>query len=406
MQIKLFSFSNIYIFLWLVYSLQTFIFGGAGSVYSLAIILFLIGVSLYYLAFALTHYKMPAYMKGLSVLLAMFTFYGVLLILQSTTHKTYLGEVIPNYRYIYNILISLLPIFAFYVFTRQGKINEVTFKRWVFVFFVCVTLQYFQHYQQQLQEALEMGSSREEFTNNFGYEFLSMIPLMAFFSKRKWIQYAGLAYIMVFLLMAMKRGAILVGGICVAWFLFRSFRKASRKQKIGVIVLSIVLVLAGIYTFIYLENNSDFFITRIENTLEGNSSGRDDIYTSAINAFLNESNPILVLVGHGAYSSLNIMGQFAHNDWLEIAICQGILGVVIYLFYWRGFYKSTKSARFDEELFMAMSLLLISNFVRSFFSMSYGDMSIYATMCLGYCMGKISEHNDMIRKVYHISDNK
>lgn len=399
---KLLSFSNIYIFLWLVYSLQTFIFGGMGSVYSRIIVMFLMGVSVYYFVYTLNYYKMPSYMKGLSILLAMFTIYGVLLILSPSTFKGADGETVPKYRYIFNIFLSLLPIFPFYVFTCQGKINEEILRKWVLVFFVVVTLQYFQHLQQRLQEAMEMGSSQEEFTNNFGYEFLSMIPLMAFFSKRKWVQYAGLAYAMIFLLMAMKRGAILVGGICVLWFLFRSFRKASRKQKFGVFVLSVVLVVGAIFTFFYLENNSDYFVARIEKTLDGNSSGRDELYTVAINSFLNESNPLLVLFGHGAYSTVPILGHFAHNDWLELALCQGVLGLVIYFFYWRGFYKSTKSARFDEELFMAMSLLLISNFIRSFFSMSYGDLSIYSTMCIGYCMGKISEHENQIKNITKI----
>lgn len=399
---KFLSFSNIYIFLWLVYSLQTFIFGGQGGIYSRVIVMFLMGVSVYYFVYTLNHYKTPSYMKGLSVLLAMFTIYGVLLILSPSTFKGAEGEIVPKYRYILNIFISLLPIYPFFVFTCQGKINEEILRKWVFIFFVIVTLQYFQHLQQRLQEAMEMGSSQEEFTNNFGYEFLSMIPLMAFFSKRKWIQYAGLAYAMIFMLMAMKRGAILVGSICVLWFLFRSFRKASRRQKLGVFVLSLVLIAGVIMTFYYLENNSDYFVARIEKTLDGNSSGRDVLYTSAVNSFLNESNPLLVLFGHGAYSTLNIIGQFAHNDWLELLINQGVLGLIIYAFYWSRFYKSTKSARFNEDLFMAMSLLLISNFMRSFFSMSYGDMSIYSTMCLGYCMGKISEHENQIKNTTKI----
>lgn len=395
---KLLSFTNVYIFLWLVYSLQTFIFGGVGSIYSRIIIVFLMGVSMYYFVYALIHYKLPSYMKGLSVLLIMFTFYGFLLILSPSTFKDQLGETVSKYRYIFNIYLSLLPIYPFYVFTRQGKINEDILKKWVLVFFVCVTLQFYQNLQQRLQEALEMGSSREEFTNNFGYEFLSMIPLMAFFSKRKWIQYAGLVYAMVFMLMAMKRGAILIGGICIVWFLYRSFKKSTRKQKKRVLLLSLLLLAGIIFTFVYLENNSDFFIYRLETTLEGGSSGRDEIYTTYFNYFISENNLLRLLFGHGAYTTLSIMGQFAHNDWLEIAISQGVFGIIIYLLYWIGFYKSTNKARFDEELFMAMSLLLIYNFIRSFFSMSYGDMSIYATICLGYCMGQLSLHEDQIKK--------
>ncbi len=392
---SIFNFSNIYIFLWLVYSLQTYVFGRAGTIYSQAILLFLLGVSIYYFIYTLNNYKMPSYMKGLCVLVAMFTIYGIILILNPTTYKTISGETVSKYKYLLHIWSSLLPIYPFFVFTRQGKLNATSLKRWVLFFFVSVTLQYYQHYQQQLSEAMLAGSNREEFTNNFGYEFLAMIPLLAFYGKRKIIQYIGLSYTMIFILMSMKRGAILVSVICIIWFLLVSFKHSRSVQKIRVVVFGIIVIIAGYYVIQYLLESSDFFNQRLELTMEGDSSGRDVIYATLVNHYLNETNPLLFLFGNGAYTPLSILGQSAHNDWLELALNQGVFGMLVYLLYWMGFYKSTKKSRYDEELFLAMSLLLISNFIRSFFSMSYGDMSIYATMCLGYCMGRLSNQKNI-----------
>lgn len=387
---KLFSLCNIYIFLWLVYYLQSMVFGRVGTIYSQVIILFLSAVSIYYMFYALLHYKVNPYLKALALFVSLLTVYGIVLIVSTQTIYR-LSNAVSGYTYLLSLYNSLLPIFPFYVFTRQGQLTRSSLRWWTFLFLVVVLLQYNLNHQAALLRALEAGSDRDEFTNNVGYEFLAIIPLLAFFSDKKVIQYAGLAYVMVFLLLAMKRGAILIGAICLVYFMWSSIRGTKGNRKLFVVVLSVAVVVVGYYALMNLLENSDFFLYRWEVTQEGGTSGRDEIYSLFFNHFINESNPFVFLFGNGAWGTLKLLQQVAHNDWLELAINQGLLGVVVYLVYLTKFYKVIRTARFSNEIHLAITLLFIIFLLRTFFSMSYGDMSICVTSCLGYCLGMIAE---------------
>ena len=263
-------------------------------------------------------------------------------------------------------------------------------------------MRYFLHQQEVLVRSAE---EIEEITNNLGYVFLSLIPLMAFWSHKKFVQYFGLALSMMFIIFGMKRGAIMIGALSIVMFLHQSLKSATRKQKFWTFFLSFVLIIGAIYLVSYMLRNSAYFNERLEITLEGNSSGRDRLYSVFWRHFINESNPFLFLFGNGALATLSIASNYAHNDWLEIAINQGLLGVLVYVYYWIMFYKTWKKSAFDSEIYLATGLVLLIFFMKTLFSMSYSDMNIYTTICLGYSMGMISEHDRQTTRESAIADN-
>jgi len=64
--------------------------------------------------------------------------------------------------------------------------------------------------------------------------------------------------------------------------------------------------------------------------------------------------------------------------------------LLIYLYYWITFYKTWRRSKFDNQIYLAVGLILMIFFLKTFFSMSYNDMTVYVTLCLGYCMGMLS----------------
>ena len=391
---KLFTFCNLYILLWLIYSLQSFVFGGKGTIFSSIIIFSLIGISAYHFVYALSNYEMPKYMKGLTVLVIMFTIYGIILILSGKTIRFMSSGAVANkVSYLKSILISLLPVFSFYVFTRKGLLTKEVLLKWTPIFFIVAGMRYFQYRQEVLARSAE---EVEEITNNLGYVFLSLIPLLAFWSHKRFVQYFWLALSMLFIILGMKRGAILIGAVSFVLFLHQSLKSASQKQKIWTFFLGFVLIIGAIFMVSYMLQNSAYFNERLEYTLEGNSSGRDRLYGTFWRHFINESNPFLFLFGNGALGTLTISFNYAHNDWLEIAINQGLLGILVYVYYWMMFYKTWKKSAFDSEIYLATGLVLLIFFMKTLFSMSYNDMDVYVTLSLGYCMGMISENENMV----------
>ena len=131
---------------------------------------------------------------------------------------------------------------------------------------------------------------------------------------------------------------------------------------------------------------------RIEDTLSGNSSGRDNLYTFFWNYFTENADFTHYLLGRGANGTLEIYYNYAHNDWLEIAVNQGLLGIIIYAFYWFCFYKTWKHAKnIDSKTILVLTALIF--FAKTLFSMSYADMSYVSTSVLGYALATVNKTN-------------
>ena len=101
------------------------------------------------------------------------------------------------------------------------------------------------------------------------------------------------------------------------------------------------------------------------------------------NHFLSEDNFVNFMFGHGANGSIRMFYDYAHNDWLELAINQGILGLFLYLLYWFGLNKYRIKSKHNNVIHAYFTLFIIVFLIKSFFSMSY-NMNIYASSVLGY----------------------
>ncbi len=378
--------ASLYLFAWCVYYTQGILFP-EGSLFTQILVIVLLLVSLYYMFIANTRYKVPIYFYGLNILLGMFFIYGIYLMIGGYNPAEYALQV-PSFNYLKNILISLTPIYPFYVFSKEGLFNEKILRICFFVLLGFTIAKYYQNYQKQLYMAILVGSKADEFTNNVGYEFLALIPFCVFFYKRPVLQYITLGVCMIFLFMAMKRGAIIIGVLCLVWFMLTNLRNASFKKKFGILVLSMVLCFVG---YLYVEKQmqeSLLFQKRVENTLEGNSSGRDKLYGRFVDYFLDEATPLQFAFGSGANATLKISYNYAHDDWLEIAVNQGVLGLIIYMVYWFFWGWVVLSKKYKYHIKSALQLLFIIYFMKTIFSMSYIDMTIGATLVLGYCLAQ------------------
>lgn len=370
--------------MWCLYYLQGTLYE-SGTLISQILMFLLLAVTLYYCVYANQHYKLPSAMKVLNTLLIFFTIYGAFILLFGNG----VGYV-SDYIYLKAIYMSLLPIYPFYVFTKKGELTEKVLRIWVFVFIPVAIASFLRDQREALIAAMEQNSSREEFTLNAGYIFLSIIPILPLF-KKQIVQYALLAVCSYFVITAMKRGAILIGGLCLLYFIMSSFHNQKTGKRIWIFVLSVGIMALAYYAFHYMLENSDYFNMRLDQTRAGDASGRDSIFETLWSYFLN-SNIFYFLFGHGADATLRVVG-YAHNDWIEIAVNNGVLGLVLYFFYWTNMYKTYKRTD-DNGLKKMMGLFILIYFVRSFFSMSYNDIPIYATAALGYALAS----RDMIKQ--------
>ena len=186
--------------------------------------------------------------------------------------------------------------------------------------------------------------------------------------------------------MGMKRGAMLIGGFSILIFMYSNLKGTSLKNKIITFTLAIGFIIGTVYFVEYMLQTNDYFIYRIEQTVEGNSSNRNEIYASLWDIFINTSNPLHIIFGYGANATIDLIGIEAHNDWLETLINNGLIGGVILLFFFiilaKTVYKQRN--RFPSYMYYSFIILVFIIFSKTIFSMSIQSIGGMHSLLLGY----------------------
>lgn len=378
---------NVYISLLLFYSMQGTMIPTGGTVFSQLILLIAMLMGIYYTIKTISLNSKPVYFKGLNLLFVTLVVYGVILLFSDHHYvvqaKMYDNEV-SNFSYLKSLFLSLPNIYIFYYFSRKGFLTEQVLKKWIVVYMLASVFIFIDNKMTSIHALLLEGKDVDEITNNMGYLFVALIPAVSVFKNKNIIQYGLLIFCMVFIVIGMKRGAILVGVLSILYFLYFNFRYYRSISKVKVLIFSMLIVLVGVYMVTYMMETSDYFTQRIIQTEDGGSSGRDYIYESFWNHFKNEIDAGKFLFGNGANATLGIGINYAHNDWLEIAINQGVFGLLIYAFYWLCFYKTIRQAKQNLSAKLVLTLAFISFFIMTLFSMSYTEYSIFSCTVFGY----------------------
>lgn len=358
-----------------------------GTVLSQVCLLIVLLISVGYFVYTNISYQLPKPLKILNVFIVVLSIYGVALMLSSR----YIHQGIGSQYYLQTIYTSLLPVYAFYYFSVKGILTD-KYIRILAVILLIVSVVRFANYEEVLMsEVADNASNVEGVTNNISYSFLSILPILFFWNRHKIVQYCLMLCCGYYILLGVKRGAIIIGAVGLIYMLFRSMSSTDKKRRTMVIPLVILMIsIIGYYTVSFYQENT-YFQNRFESTIEGDSSGRDMIYTKLINYYLYDTTVLQFLFGSGATSSVRICGLAAHNDWLELLIGQGLFGGTLYLIFFISLFQSARKLRRMGYTYVsdAFTLLVFINLAKTFFSMSFNDYSIDMTACMGYCFAKL-----------------
>lgn len=325
-----------------------------------------------------------SFIKALNFFVFLILIYGVILLLVGVSGKM-IGLGLDKSGFILAHLYSVLPLYTFYYFGKKCKLTPTWFSLMFIIFLLDAYLLYEHNRITLIERAVDV---EEGFTNNSGYVWASLLPILVFYDRRRVLQYIFLAVTMIFVLMCFKRGAVLSSVVMLLYFLFQSIRNNSFQRKIITLLFGAVLLILLIRFFYSLLENNSYFLIRYENTMEGDSSGRDYIYKTFFDYIFSHENSLGIIWGNGANGTAKILGIQAHNDWLEYTIDMGIIGLLAYLIYWVtifiNYFKS--KGELPQTIITAMGMVIILNIIRTFLSMSFNDMSFFTSSILGYTM--------------------
>lgn len=257
----------------------------------------------------------------------------------------------------------MLSYYPFKYWSNQGVISESLKRKMALLFAGVFAYGFF----VKQNEAANSAYWVEFVTNNGGYMIPLVFPLLGIFLE-KWWSWILLAIAVILTLMSAKRGAIVC--ISVEALLFVHYKLKTGSNKAWTIFFTFIsLVLLAGLTYKYISNDA-FLLGRFQ----GDSSGRDSIYRTLWNLYAN-ADYLEQLFGFGFLQTLEINGIFAHSDWLELIIDQGILGVVVYLLIFYSLIKCyfqivNKTA--PQYRFIYLAAVLCWS-LKSIFSMGYNS---------------------------------
>ena len=288
-----------------------------------------------------------------------------------------------------NISIVFLTYFPFFIFSYKNVVDEKRLKTLSLLSLLCLIGAFFITLNESI---FEKGTT--EITNNGAYYLVVIIPLLGIFFEDfvAFLLYGGLA---ILILTGAKRGAILCGFAELLLFFYYYFKK-SRQNKVS---LKFIWVFVAVFLLSYIAlrvfNGSDYLQSRFDQTRVGDSSLRDEIYSLAILKY-GEQGFFTRLFGNGMSSTLLIIDGYAHQDWLELLINNGIIGVFIYamvfvtLFIY--YFKNRKHLSLMlRYMFLSAALGWL---LRSLYSMGYVSIetSFYAIVFALVCGNQRNKH--------------
>lgn len=331
-------------------------------------------------------------LRATTYLLVLYFAYGVAFIISGKVYQYGNGGVTSSYGYLQSSLNSLLPIFLFYHYAKIGYLSEKRIMYYGVLFLASYIVDYFFNIQQMIAYYAELGSKRVEFTNNSSYQFLLLFPFLYFY-RSKWIQSGFALSILYFLLIGMKRGAILIGVLCMLIYLTHNWQKIKHTKNVLLYIVGIIILLSLFVSFMMKElSGSEYFLERVQQTLEGDSSGRDIIYSAIWHTVWDSGDLFYLIFGRGANATVEVTGGwFAHQDWLETLCDTGLIGILILISFYLAIYKECIRAKRMglDSIYQPFFLMLVICVFKSFFSMSIQDMQVCQTMILGYCSYRV-----------------
>lgn len=290
--------------------------------------------------------------------------------------------------FISKVMLALPSFWVFRFLGEKGVINE----KWIMI----ATISLF------AAAVIQFNFWRNLYIDDFGTEdntigvniFVFILPLLFLIRKRL---LASILFIisLYFILIGAKRGLILCSILPLILYI-KDYSKG-RKNVFKWIGAVIFIILAGFVISNLLENDS-YLMTRYYDTLEGDSSGRDIIYSTYLNQWSNSDNILNILFGYGSVATEHtFLRSKAHSDWIEVLFDYGILGIILYVFYFINLIKLYVKNKKSDYSSIYLCILWICG-LKSIFSFVFFDSELLAlAISYGYVVGK--QYNPMTRNI-------
>ncbi len=368
--------------LYIIYSLQGILYG-SGSMFTqgLLLLFLIIGVLGFFKTFT-QHASNPRFVGTWAVLFILLTVAYIISpkeVYGSAYEAIGRATTFGQYK---NICFVFLSFFAVYYFSKWTKISD----RYIIILGLVLIGAAVMRYFYSLR-VLQEDSARDMFQNNAAYCIIAIIPFMPHLFK-KWRLLAGVIAIALIALVlnAAKRGAIVSLIVALGFTAIYLLRRTKVSPFRQFLLIALVVGIAAFMYYYSLQN--EFLMDRIDDTREGNIGTREVAYVMLWQHWL-DADIFHKVFGYGLMQTVNVWGNTAHNDWLELLTDNGLLGVIIYLVFFVYLFKYIKGMKNDTVLQLGAYLAMMVLLVKTLFSMGYTDfVNVPLIIALGLFIGR------------------
>lgn len=290
-----------------------------------------------------------------------------------------------------SFLYANVTFYIFYLLTRKGML---TAKKLIFFAVLLTVVSYVNMVNNRiiLMNMLEYEAQGMQMATGYVFTALLIYSLLIENVKYRMLYMLPL---LIFAMISAKRGAIVLAFILLVFILYYTYVAQSNKIKMkNIFALIVVLSVAALFVVDFISNN-DFLMNRLDKTLEGDASNRQDMYPLLFSIISSPESIFHIFIGRGPAQTVNLIGNYAHNDWFEAMIDFGIIFVIaMFVFYYRMFKYSVSTS---VEYKTIIRLCLIYLLFKSFISMGILSLESYIVMALmGYTLAKIEKNETRI----------
>lgn len=318
------------------------------------------------------------YLWGLLLLINTF---GYILVFEPSTSNIYYSQ----YK---SILLVIITFYPFYYFGYKNHLSDKKLKMFfIFSLFLSALTLYINR-----QSALDISlTDNINFVDNTAYTFVALLPYIFLWDKNKKFSFLTLLFIIFLIIQSSKRGAFICGVVFLIIYSLYQFKNNQSKRKLQSTIFTLFGITLLLNIFYKFYQNNEFLVNRIIKATEGNASGRDIIYTNLLNNWYYSDSLINQLIGFGFVSTIDLSGtgNLAHNDWLELLVNFGLLGVLLYMLILASLFKFSIFSNIPRTYQIIILSIAIIWLLQTLFSMHYTSInSVFNSILVGYCMGQ------------------
>ena len=292
---------------------------------------------------------------------------------------------IDHFRTIY------FSISTFFIFFYLSAKNKILFQNMILYFFILLLIAIPNYYAYAKEVGLDFNIQ-----NNAIYGIVMILPFL-FLIKNRLIAFSLLFFLILFIILSFKRGAIITSFlIAFSFFIYKIKETSNNLSNVKRFFSKFTMIIVAIFVFYFCIDfllSNEIVFERFKDIENDGGSSRDIIFIDILTKSFQFSKIFNLLFGYGFVGSMYFaFGGTAHNDLLEVFSNFGLFGLTIFVGIWYSLWKIIRNRKLSQrDNYIVITILLVW-IVDSQYQQVYNSINSFGLMMLlGYILGKNKE---------------